>query len=99
MIKDFTSADVADQSGKTFFVTGANSGIGFAAAHVFADKGGRVLLGCRSPEKGEDAMARIANTCPGADSKLVYLDLSDLASARKAADWAAPDLIAEKLLG
>ena len=44
-------------------------------------------------------MARIANTCPGADSKLVYLDLSDLASARKAANWAALDLIAEKLLG
>ena len=36
MIQNFTAADVPDQSGKTFFVTGANTGIGFEAAQIVA---------------------------------------------------------------
>ena len=88
-ITNFTSADVPDQSGKTFFITGANTGIGFEAAKVFAGKGGRVLLGCRNPEKGEDALARIADAHPGADITLVQIDLSDLASVRAAAEVVA----------
>ena len=90
-ITEFTSADVPDQSGKTFFVTGANTGIGFEAAKVFAGKGGRVLLGCRNPEKGEDALARIADAFPGADVTLVQIDLSDLASIRAAAEVVAQE--------
>ena len=85
MIANFTSADVPDQSGKTFFITGANTGIGFEAAKVFAGKGGRVLLGCRNPEKGEEALARIDDAYPGADIALVQIDLSDLTSVRAAA--------------
>ena len=88
-ITEFTSADVPDQSGKTFFITGANTGIGFEAAKVFAGKGGRVLLGCRNPEKGEEALARIADAYPGADVTLVQIDLSDLASVRAAAEVVA----------
>jgi len=86
MIKDFTSADVPDQSGKTIFVTGANTGIGFEAAKVFAGKGARVLLGCRNAEKGRAALARIADAHPGADVELVEIDLADLASVEKAAE-------------
>jgi NAD(P)-dependent dehydrogenase (short-subunit alcohol dehydrogenase family) len=89
MITDFTAADVPDQSGKTFFVTGANTGIGFEAAKVFAGKGGRVLLGCRNPKKGDAALARIAEAHPGADVSLVQIDLSDLASVRAAAEVVA----------
>ncbi|MGB5567171.1 MAG: oxidoreductase [Acidimicrobiia bacterium] len=88
-ITEFTSADVPDQSGKTFFITGANTGIGFEAAKVFAGKGGRVLLGCRNREKGEDALARIAVARPAADITLVEIDLSDLASVRAAAELVA----------
>jgi NAD(P)-dependent dehydrogenase (short-subunit alcohol dehydrogenase family) len=89
MIQNFTAADVPDQSGKTFFVTGANTGIGFQAAQVFAAKGGCVLLGCRNPEKGEGAIARIADAHPGADIALVQIDLSNLASVRAAAEVVA----------
>jgi NAD(P)-dependent dehydrogenase (short-subunit alcohol dehydrogenase family) len=89
MITDFTAADVPDQSGKTFFVTGANTGIGFEAAKVFAGKGGRVLLGCRNPLKGQDALERIADVHPGADISLVDIDLADLSSVRGAADRVA----------
>jgi len=89
MIQNFTSADVPDQSGKTFFVTGANTGIGFEAAKLFAGKGGRVLLGCRNPVKGEDALARIADVHPAVDVTLVEIDLSDLTSVRAAAEVVA----------
>jgi NAD(P)-dependent dehydrogenase (short-subunit alcohol dehydrogenase family) len=86
MITNFTAADVPDQTGKTFFITGANTGIGFEAAKVLAGKGARVLLGCRNPEKGKDAVAQIADAHPGADLTLVNIDLGDLASVRSAAD-------------
>ncbi|MCO4744811.1 MAG: SDR family NAD(P)-dependent oxidoreductase [Proteobacteria bacterium] len=86
MIKGFTAADVGDQSGKTFMVTGANTGIGFEAAKVLAARGGRVLMGCRNPTKAEDARARILADHPDADVILVAIDLGDLASVRAAAD-------------
>ncbi len=89
MITKFTAADVPDQSGKTIFITGANTGIGFEAAKVFAGKGARVLLGCRNPEKGNEAVARIVADHPDADVELVELDLSDLASVRRAAEVVA----------
>ena len=86
MITDFTATDVPDQSGKTFFITGANTGIGFEAAKVFAEKGGRALLGCRNSAKGQDALDRIADACAGAEIVLVQIDLSNLASVRAAAE-------------
>jgi NAD(P)-dependent dehydrogenase (short-subunit alcohol dehydrogenase family) len=86
MITNFTDKDVPDQTGKTIFVTGANTGIGFEAAKVFAGKGARVLLGVRNIEKGKAALAQIADAHPGADVELVEIDLSDLSSVRRAAE-------------
>ena len=91
MITNFTDTDIPDQTGKTFFITGANTGIGFEAAKAIAAKGGRVLLGCRSTEKGQDALARIADAHPGADIALVEIDLADLASVRAAAEVVAAE--------
>ena len=34
MLTNYTAADVPDQSGKTFFITGANTGIGFEVDHL-----------------------------------------------------------------
>ncbi|MDJ0925599.1 MAG: oxidoreductase [Acidimicrobiia bacterium] len=86
MITNFTDKNVPNQTGKTIFITGANTGIGFEAAKVFAGKGARVLLGCRNIEKGKAALARIADAHPGADIDLVEIDLSDLASVHKAVE-------------
>jgi NAD(P)-dependent dehydrogenase (short-subunit alcohol dehydrogenase family) len=91
LITNFTSADVPGQRGKTFFITGANTGIGFEAAKVIAGKGGRVLLGCRNREKGQNAVARIADAHPGADIALVDLDLTDLTSVTEAAGIVAQE--------
>ena len=85
MIRNFTDADVGDQSGRTFLVTGANTGLGFETTKVLAAKGGRVLMGCRSERKAEDAIARIKTESPHADLKFVPLDQADLASVKGAA--------------
>ena len=81
----FTDTDVPDQSGRSIFITGANTGLGFEAALVLAGKGARVLLGCRSRTKAEAAQGRILAAYPQADVAIVDLDLGDLESVRKAA--------------
>ena len=82
----YSESSVPDQKGRTFFVTGANTGIGYEAARVLAERGARVLLGCRSKEKAEDAMARIRGRKPGADLAWIRLDLTRLKSVEAAAE-------------
>lgn len=86
MTNGFTAADVPDQSGRTILVTGANTGLGFEASKVLAERGARVLLGCRSEEKAQLAIASIKTEVPNADLELVALDQADLASVRRAVD-------------
>ncbi len=77
----FSTADVPDIPGKRVIVTGANSGIGRAAARVLASAGADVTLAVRNVEKGQAAAAAI----PG-KTEVRELDLADLASVRRFAD-------------
>jgi len=79
-------AQIPDQSGRTAVVTGANSGIGFETARALAAKGARVVLACRSEEKGRDAERRLRAALPDADARLESLDLGSLASVRRFAE-------------
>ncbi|TDV42708.1 oxidoreductase [Actinophytocola oryzae] len=74
----WTVADLPDQSGRTVVVTGANSGVGLAAATAFAAAGARVILACRNVEKGKAAAATMADTV-----EVRALDLASLASVRE----------------
>lgn len=71
------SHGVLDQTGRTVVVTGANSGIGRAAASTLAGRGARVVLAVRDPEKGRAAAAAM----PG-QVEVRRLDLADLSSVR-----------------
>lgn len=84
-MKGFTAKDVPDQSGKTIFITGANTGLGFEAAKVLAAQNARVLIGCRSMDKAAHARKSILAEHPGADIDIVQLDLGNLVSVEKAA--------------
>jgi NAD(P)-dependent dehydrogenase (short-subunit alcohol dehydrogenase family) len=66
---------LSDQAGRTIVVTGANSGIGFAATRALVERGAHVVLAVRDTAKGERAAARLAG--PGSTS-VVELDLADL---------------------
>lgn len=71
--------------GRTFLVTGGNTGIGRATALGLAQRGGRVYIACRSAARGEEAASDI-RASTGNDSVWVLpLDLADLDSVRSCA--------------
>jgi NAD(P)-dependent dehydrogenase (short-subunit alcohol dehydrogenase family) len=81
----FTAQQVPDQTGKTVFITGANTGLGFEAAKVLAGSGARVIIGCRSKDKAEAAREKILAEHSQGDVAIVAIDLADLDSVREAA--------------
>ncbi|MGE5265308.1 MAG: SDR family oxidoreductase [Acidobacteriota bacterium] len=68
---------------KTIVITGANSGIGQAAAIQLARLGATVILACRSAERGAKAQAQICQAAQSGKVELMLLDLSSQASVRK----------------
>ncbi|UFS95185.1 oxidoreductase [Nocardia huaxiensis] len=74
-------ADIPDQSGRTFIVTGANSGLGAVTARALAGAGAQVIMACRNELKGH----AVANEI-GAGAQVRRLDLADLSSVREFAD-------------
>lgn len=82
----WTERDIPDLRGRTAVVTGANSGLGYQTALQLAAHGARVVLACRDPGRGDDAMRRLRAEVSDADAALAPLDLADLGSVRSFAD-------------
>ncbi|PRY37314.1 NAD(P)-dependent dehydrogenase (short-subunit alcohol dehydrogenase family) [Umezawaea tangerina] len=72
--------------GRVAVVTGANSGLGKAAATGLAELGAIVRLVVRDTAKGEKARAEILARVPGAEVRVDRCDVSDLADVRKFAE-------------
>ena len=74
-----------DLNGRTFLVTGANTGIGRATVEALAARGASVVLAARSEERTRPVLEALASKHPGA-ATFLSLDLADLASVRRAAE-------------
>jgi retinol dehydrogenase-12 len=72
--------------GRTFLVTGANSGIGRALVEALAAEGGSVVLASRSEERTRPVLDAIGTRHPAVEAQFLPIDLSDLTSIRLAAD-------------
>lgn len=76
---------IPDLNGSTAVVTGANAGIGKVMALYLARAGVTTILACRDETRGQLALDTVRAAAPGADVRLVRLDLADLESVRAAA--------------
>lgn len=83
---DWTPARLPDLKGKTYVITGGNSGIGLEAAKLLAARGGRVVITARSEAKAQAALAEVRAAAPGAEAGFVLLDLAEPASVAAAAE-------------
>ena len=68
---------------RTFFVTGASTGIGEAIAVHFARRGDRVYATMRTPDKSAQAISKLAME-EGLDLRILALDVTDPASIEAA---------------
>lgn len=86
-INHWSPTRLARQDGKTFVITGANSGIGFQAAKLLAGAGGRILMLCRNPARATAAADALKTAASGSGKvETLQLDLSDMASIRACAE-------------
>lgn len=83
-LTNWTPDQLPDLTGKTYLITGGNSGIGLEAARMLAAAGGTVVIGCRNADKARQAVAEI-NEAGFGDADAISLDLSSMASVRQAA--------------
>ncbi|CAM4029701.1 MULTISPECIES: SDR family oxidoreductase [Vibrio] len=84
--KGWTPELMHSLKGKTYLITGANTGAGFEASRILLSKGAQVVMLNRNPSKSVAAIEALKAQL-GADAKVSFitLDLSKLDSVRKAA--------------
>ncbi|WPJ97818.1 SDR family oxidoreductase [Coraliomargarita algicola] len=82
----WTPEQVGSLAGKTYAITGANSGAGYQAARLLLSKGAQVMMLNRSAEKSAAAIEGLKQEFGReAELRLVRMDLAVLESVREAA--------------
>ena len=84
--KGWTPERIKNSSGKTYLITGANSGTGYEAATILLSHGAKVVMLNRNETKSAKAMTDL-RTMFGENAKVSFIkmDLAELASVRRAA--------------
>lgn len=84
--KGWTPKLLGSLEGKTYLITGANTGAGFQATRILLSKGAQVVMLNRNPAKSETAIASLRSEF-GNDAQVSFItmDLAELASVRRAA--------------
>ncbi|MEM7372391.1 MAG: SDR family oxidoreductase [Bacteroidota bacterium] len=83
----WTPERLGSLNGKTYLITGANTGAGFEASRMLLSKGAEVVMLNRNEQKSNQAIADLKGQF-GADAKVSFIkmDLAALASVRNAAE-------------
>lgn len=80
---NWTTDKIKNQNGKTFLITGANTGLGFQTAQELAKKNAYVILAGRNSDKINEAISDIKKNSPAAKLEAGIVDLSDLNSVKE----------------
>ncbi|XP_066509136.1 DHRS-12_like_SDR_c-like domain-containing protein isoform X2 [Hoplias malabaricus] len=84
--KSFSEKDIeVSVAGRSFMITGANSGIGKSTALAIAKKGGLIHMVCRNKDKAEEARAEIVKE---SGNKEIYVHILDLSETKKVWEFA-----------
>ena len=87
--KDWKPSQLSDLSGKTYVITGGNSGIGFEAARMLGEAGGNIIIACRNEIKAKEATKALQQNISKKNQKSTVdyqlLDLADTKSIKEAA--------------
>ena len=82
----WTPERLGSLAGKTYVITGANTGAGFAASQILLSKGAEVVMLNRNENKSQKAIADLkAQFGAGAKVSFIKMDLAELSSVRNAA--------------
>uniref|UniRef100_A0A671SSI5 Dehydrogenase/reductase SDR family member 12-like n=1 Tax=Sinocyclocheilus anshuiensis TaxID=1608454 RepID=A0A671SSI5_9TELE len=85
--RSFSEADLeVNVSGRSFIITGANSGIGRAAACEIAKRGGTVHLVCRNEDRAKEARKDVVEQ---SKNENVHVHLVDMSNPRKVWEFAS----------
>jgi NAD(P)-dependent dehydrogenase (short-subunit alcohol dehydrogenase family) len=79
-------SNLGDLDGKSFLITGANTGIGRATAHALADRGASVTFAGRSETKTRPVIEQISAATGNRALRFLSLDLGELDSVRACAE-------------
>ena len=84
--RGWTPEQLDDQTGKTYLITGANSGTGFQAARILLSKNAKVVMLNRSTDKSAAAITELKEEFgTRAEVSFIRMDLASLSSVREAA--------------
>ncbi|WP_221076914.1 SDR family oxidoreductase [Agarivorans aestuarii] len=84
--KAWTPEQIGSLTGKTYVITGANSGAGFEASRILLSKGAKVVMLNRNPVKSVAAIEELkAQLGSDIDLSWIQMDLAELDSVRRAA--------------
>lgn len=85
--KGWTPEQLGSVAGKTFVITGANSGTGFEASRILLSKGAKVVMLNRNTEKSAIAIDKLKHEFgQQTDVSFIQMDLAEIASVHDAAD-------------
>ena len=85
--KGWTPERIGSLNGKTYVITGANSGAGFEASRILLSKGAKVVMMNRNPVKSAAAIEQLKQDLGDhIDVRFVQMDLAELSSVRQSAD-------------